>query len=278
MTGGLVAALAAAVLFGVAAIVQARAVRGLGEAHHRIDPRLVLRVVSQPTFVLAVLMNLAGFGLHLVALNSLPLFLAQAAISSSLAVTAVLAVRLLSEHLRPTDWGAVAAVVVGLAMLSFAAGDHATVKPGVTADWVLLAAVAAVVMTSVLLDRTGLHPVLLGGLAGCLFAAVSIAGRLVPGGGVVPVLTSPASYALLLAGASAFLVYSVALQRGHVARVSAPMVAMQTIVPALVGLAFLGDTVRSGYVVAAVLGLAATLGGAVLLGRFEATGHEPVAT
>ncbi|MDO9380252.1 MAG: EamA family transporter [Nocardioidaceae bacterium] len=277
MTVGLVAALAAAALFGVAAVVQARAARDLdGDAGGSIGPQLIRGVVTQPLFLLAVLMNLGGFGLHFLALRALPLFLAQAAISTSLVVTALLAVRTLGERLRSSDWVAIGGVVVGLVMLSLSAGDHATVTPAASTGWYLLVLAAAVVVAALVIDRTGPHPFALGLLAGTLFGTVSIAGRLVPGS-VADLATSPATYALALAGASAFLVYSVALRRGHVARVTAPLVAMQTVLPAAVGLAFLGDSIRSGWVAVACIGLVVTLAGSAALARFEATGHESVA-
>jgi len=74
---GFCAALAAAVLFGSASIVQATAVRRIPRSAG-LSTRLVVELLGQPLFLIAMAMNLVGFSLHLVALRSIPLFLAQA--------------------------------------------------------------------------------------------------------------------------------------------------------------------------------------------------------
>jgi hypothetical protein len=89
----------------------------------------------------------------------------------------------------------------------------------------------------------------------------------------VEVLTAPVAYVLVLAGGTAYLVYSAAMQRGSVTTATAAMVITQTVVPAVAGL-FLGDSVRAGLVPVAVVGFALALAGALGLGRFEQL--EPV--
>ena len=60
-------------------------------------------------------------------------------------------------------------------------------------------------------------------------------------------LTSPATYALVVAGVVAMLTYSIALQRGTVTQATAPLVVGETVAPALVGLLLLGDHARPGW-------------------------------
>src|SRR4051794_28371641 len=120
MLPGLSAALGAAVVFGFAAVLQARAVR-------RVDApdvgRVLLRLLREPLFLASVGLSLCGFALHLVAVRTIPLYLAQAGIAGSLAVTALLAVALIHERLTPSDWAAVVAITLGLALLAVASGD-----------------------------------------------------------------------------------------------------------------------------------------------------------
>jgi len=59
------------------------------------------------------------------------------------------------------------------------------------------------------------------------------------------------------------------LQRGAVTAATAPMIVMQTVVPALLGIAVLGDMVRSGWLIGAGFGFVATVAGAVTLARYE---------
>ena len=77
------------------------------------------------------------------------------------------------------------------------------------------------------------------------------------------------TYALPLSGALAFLLYSLALQRSSVTVATAPMIVVQTAGPAVVGVLLLGDAVRSGWAVGALVGFVLTAVGAITLVRFE---------
>jgi drug/metabolite transporter (DMT)-like permease len=272
---GLVAVAAAAGVFGAAAICQARAARAVPFTV-ATDPRLLLGLVRTPIFWLAIALNLLGFVLHVVALRLLPLFVAQAGISASLAVTALLAVRLLGDRLAPVERLAVAGVCVGLALLSMAAGEAGTAATDDRFTAYLLAGVLTAVGAGAWTSRyTGRVAItVLGCVAGCGFAAVSVATRLVPDLSPGALVTEPAAYVLVLAGMTAFLFYSLALQRGSVTAVTAPLVVVQTVLPAAAGIGLLGDAVRGGWAPVALAGLLLTGGCAVALGRFEAPRAE----
>ncbi|RKS68554.1 hypothetical protein CLV35_3682 [Motilibacter peucedani] len=267
---GLLAAVAAAVAFGVAALLQALSVR-TEAATSVVDPRLLLRLLRHPAFAGALALNLVGFGLHFSALRTLPLFLAQTIIGSSVAVTALLAARVLGTALTFADRVAVVAVVTGLALIGGAAGDSGEVSSTVGQRAWLLAVTAGIVLAGAAAGRAPgrAEPLLLGFVAGCGFAVVAISARLLPSFAPSVVVRDPAAYALLLAGATAFLLYSAALQRGSAVTGTAAMVLSQTAGPALVGVLALGDEVRSGWAPVAVLGIALAGLGAVALARFD---------
>jgi hypothetical protein len=112
-------------------------------------------------------------------------------------------------------------------------------------------------------------PALLGLLAGLGFAADSVAVRLLPALTPARLWDSAGTYAFVVSAGLAFLLYSVALQRGAVTSATAPMIVTQTAAPAVVGVVALGDAVRAGLLPLAVLGLALTTLGAARLARFE---------
>lgn len=273
---GLGAALAAAVLFGVGSIALATAVRRVPESSG-LSAQAVMRLLREPMFAAAMASNLAGFGLHLVALRTIPLFLAQAGISASLAVTALLAVRVFGDRLGAVDWAAVAGTCVGLVLLASAAGEVGAESAG-TAFTVgifvalgVLAAAGLVAARSPGTFATGL----LGLLAGFGFAGVSIAARVLPGLSPSVLVAAPSAYALALSGSLAFALYSVALQRESVTRATAPMIVSQTVTPAVVGVLLLNDGIRSGWLPVAALGFAITGLGALTLARFEQSTEQP---
>ena len=267
---GLAAALAAAGVFGCSAILQAIGSRRVAN-DSGLSARTAALLLQQPAFLAALLLNLLGFLLHLVAVRLLPLFLAQAGIAASLAVTALLAMRIFHDRLSRVDWAAIAAVCVGLALLTAAAGQTGQQR-ATAAMTVTLFAVAAVMVVGGLVATRMRGPVAAGGLsllAGLGFANTALSARLLPELTVTSVLSAPVAYALPLSGALAFLLYSLALQRSSVTVATAPMIVVQTAGPAIVGVLLLGDAVRSGWALGALAGFVLTAVGAVALVRFE---------
>jgi drug/metabolite transporter (DMT)-like permease len=267
---GLAAALGAATMFGAGSILLAIGARRVPFADG-LSLLLIPRMLQDKAILEALGLNLVGFGFHLVALRHIPLFVAQTGIAASLAITAVLTVRVFGNRLMPPDWAAVVAVCLGLALLAAAAGDAGK---GLLSDWadvLVITAVGALVVIAVLATRVhgGLGAALVGLVAGIGFALVSISARLIPEITLSSAVSSPATYAMGVSGGLGFFLYSVALQRGSVMTATAPMIVMQTATPAAVGVLLLGDTIRPGWSLAAALGLVLSGAGATALARFE---------
>jgi len=259
---GLVSALGSAALFGVAAVVQASAMRALPEGELGLLGFVRAALRSWP--LLAVVATyLAGFALHAVALWLLPLYLAQASISLSLPVTAIVSAVALHERLDHGRWLAVAGVIAGLVLVAAGAGtvEHTTSTAalvGVGAIWLLVLAIGA--------------PLSLAGSAGVLgtWSGLGYAGSAVTTRGLSAddlVFSVLALMVVAALGLVAFWLYSVALGRTDVASSTAPLIVMQTCIPAVVGVVAFGDTVRSGWTAGVVAGLALSVAGAIHLGR-----------
>lgn len=263
---GVVAGLVGALLFGIGAVIQAHAVRRQDSSPDRLAG-FVATSVRDPWTILVVAMYLAGFVLHAIAIWMLPLYFAQAAVAMSLPVTAV-ASFVLHERLTPVHWSALAAVTTGLVLLALGSGEPGAVV--VTPVFTGLLAAGFVVLALVSIRGARLPGAMLGTVAGLGYAGSAIAVRGVEADlhplVVVAALTVPA-YSLI-----AFWLYSLGMDRAGVSSVTAPLIVAQTIVPALVGVALLGDGVRSGWWPAVVSGLALATAGAVLLSRDHPSG------
>lgn len=270
MVLGLGAALIAAVLYGVSSILQATGARRVASSEG-LDPRLAIRLLQQPAFLAALGMTLLGFLFHLLAVRTIPLFLAQAGIAVSLVVTAILATRIFNDQLSRIEWAAVAAVVVGLVLLSAAAGDAGTEREYTGLTVSLYAILVAMVLVGLAAARFEgiVATAVLGLLGGLGYAVVGISSRILPDFQLGDLLRSPATYSLAIGGGLAFYLYSMALQRGSAIAATTPLIALQTITPAAVGVLLLGDQVRSGWWPGAILGFAITAAAAVVLVRFE---------
>ncbi|MFD3543382.1 DMT family transporter [Streptomyces sp. NPDC058662] len=266
----MVCALGAAVCFGTASVLQAVAARaaepGTGSG---VDPALFLRALRQWRYLAGLALDGAGFVLQVVALRHIPIYAVGAALAASLAVTAVVAARLLRVRLSRTEWGAVAVVCAGLLMLGLAAGEEGAGTGSLALELGLLAVAVLVLLVGAAAGRLpdGPRALVLGLAAGTGFGVVEVAVRLVDGFSVDE-LRDPALYALLLGGGAGFLLLTSALQRGSVTAATAGMVLGETVGPAVVGVVWLGDRTREGLGWLAVLGFAVAVAGALALSRF----------
>ncbi|MDO3396113.1 hypothetical protein [Nocardioides cremeus] len=259
--GGLGAGLLGAVLFGCGAVAQAHGVR-----RHPVPPShlvgFVARSVRDPWTWLVLTAYLGGFLLHVVAIWWLPLYLAQATVAMALPVAA-LAQRRVEEPLGRAHWTSVALVVLGLVLLAAGSGSAGATRADPVLALALALGAAALALASVLRHHLGAAG--LGALAGLGYAgsAVAVRGVQLPVSGPVLVcaLAVP-SFSLV-----AFWLYSLGMDRAAVSSATAPMNVGQTFVPAAVGVALLGDTVRAGWAPVVLVGLVVSTWGAVRLGR-----------
>ncbi|MGW2033194.1 MULTISPECIES: hypothetical protein [Streptomyces] len=267
----MVCALGAAVCFGTATVLQAVAARAAGaEGGGGGDAALLLRALRQWRYLAGLALDGMGFLLQIAALRSVPIYAVGAALAASLAVTAVVAARLLRVRLSGVEWAAVGVVCAGLAMLGLASGTEGD-RGG--PDWLRYAMVAAAAGVLLLGGVGGslsgrTRALLLGLGAGFGFGVVEVAVRLIDSLRPGPLLGNPAAYALLLGGGAAFLLLTSALQRGSVTTATAGMVLGETIGPAAVGVVWLGDRTREGLGWLAALGFAVAVAGALALARF----------
>ncbi|MGL5808594.1 MAG: hypothetical protein ACRCYQ_01460 [Nocardioides sp.] len=268
-TTGILAGLVSAVLFGLAPVAQAAAVRRFG-ARAGDFGWFVTRGWRERLFVVVLAAYLAGFVLHAIAIVLTPLYLAQATISLSLPITAWFAARRLGESLGPRVWTGVAAIAAGLVLLVVAAG-----APGepILAGWFVTTLWIGVAIVALVGRRNGsLPPLALAVTAGLGYAGSALAVRGVGSGPLEPspiqvVEVLAAALAVPAYGLLAFWLYTVALGRSSAASVSGWVVAGQTLVPAAIGVLWLGDGIRPGWTAAALGGLVLSIGGALTLNQ-----------
>ncbi len=258
---GVALGLVSAAVFGVAAVVQAQAVRGFESSPDGLLG-FVTRSLRDGRTMLVVAAYLVGFVLHAAAIWLLPLYLAQALVAMSLPVTALASHRV-EDALPRSGWLAVGVVTLGLVLLSLGAGSPGEAQTTVSFVVLLWLGVAALGVASILGRR--LSGPILGLLAGLGYAgsATSVRGIGMPVDGVVVV----AALAVPVFGLVAFWLYSLGMHGAAVPSTTAAMIVAQTFVPAAIGVALLGDGVRDGWWPAVAVGLVLSTTGAVVLGR-----------
>lgn len=266
---GVSAGLLSAVVFGVAAVVQAHAVRGFETSPDTLT-RFWRRALRDGRTWLVVMAYLAGFVLHAIAIWLLPLYLAQATVAMALPVSALAAAKV-DEVLSGRHWGAVAMVTLGLVLLSMGAGDPGEVVTTAPFAALVWAGVAVVAVCS--LAGRHLAGAALGGLAGLGYAGSAISVRGV--GTPVEAVVVASALAVPTFSLVAFWLYSLGMRRSAVSSATAAMIVVQTFLPAAIGVALLGDGVRPGWWPGVTAGLVLATAGAVSLSRSPAASATP---
>ena len=282
MLASLIAALVAAVFYGIASVMQSVAAH---EASNRrpqdadaggVDPGLLMRMLRQWRFVVSLCLDALGFVAQLIALQRLPLFAVQAIVAANLAVTAVVASLVIKVKLSWREWLAVTGVVAGVGLLGSSAGPEGASQAGVVFKLALIVAIAAlglVGLAAARLLRDPARTLALGLVAGFGYGVIGIAARVLNGFEPLTLLRDPAAYAVAAAGIVSFMFYATALEGGSVTVATAAVVLAETLPPAVIGVTFLGDRTRPGLEPAAIVGFVLAVASAVMLARFGEADH-----
>lgn len=175
----------AALVGGIAVLLQAQSARAEDHSGHL---GLLATLVRRPRYVAGLGCMFAGFVFGALALRTMPLFAVQAGRSSSLAVTAVLAVLMIGARLKGRDMAAIVAVGLGLVAVSFASRHgHSRLQLEGLGRFLPLVGVLLLLWLGQLLARrreAWVGPVL-GVLAGSCFSVVGLCVRALAGEGTI---------------------------------------------------------------------------------------------
>jgi hypothetical protein len=266
MVLGMACALFAAVGYGSASVLQGVAARKANSSTG-LDPRLIMRLAHSAPYVSGLGLDLAAFAASLLALRTMPLFLVQSAVASSVGVTAVIAA-VMGARLRGREITSLLVLGAGLLLLASAALPEQGAPLTLGARWGLLISVIALAASgTVVARREGRSgAAALAVLAGLAFTVVAVTARsLTTPSQMWLVLADPGLWAIVGAGLLGMLLFTTALQRGSVTSATALTFSVETIFPAGIGLVLLGDATRPGFAPVAAAGFVATIVGTLAL-------------
>ncbi|MBN9791888.1 hypothetical protein DMP17_25275 [Pseudonocardia sp. TMWB2A] len=246
----------------VAAILQADAANQGGRTS---------AVLARPRFLGGIAMDIVTWLCMVVALQFIPIFAVQATLAGAIAMTALYARYFRGEWLRPVHRLAIGASMLGLAFVAGSAGTErkqALTGHGTTVAVLIAALVVIMGVTLAITNSTKPWPsaVLAGlGLGG---GSVCIRAMHVSEGvDLAGLLREPLVYILVGMALTGLYNYARALQLGDVSTVTALYMVTQVVVPGLVGITLLDDTVRPGLWWLLLLGLALVVYGTSILAR-----------
>ncbi|MGV8846427.1 hypothetical protein [Tessaracoccus sp.] len=250
MGGSLAAAVVASLAMGVAAILQAVAAR-------RAEG---VSILKHPLYVAGLILDVAGWGLSVVAMRHLPLLAVQTILAASLAVTVVLGALLLRLKPDRAVWIAVLGVCLACGVVVAAAqpGPPGPAPPGFSsamAGGLVLLAVGAVFVFR--RPRTAGCAV----LAGVGYSGAAVAARAVHGAPVDVLLTEPLVWLIGGFAVVGAVMFARALETRDdaVNEASAWLWVIEIAVPSLVGVFVLGDQIRPGWTLPAVVAVGAAI-------------------
>ena len=259
----------AALSYGIGSVMQAAAVRH-AENRPNLDPLLPVRLVGQLPYVAGLALDLLGFVASVIALRTLPLFVVQSAIAGSVGVTAIGASIVFGPRLLGYERAALVALMVGFVLLAVSARPERAASLGSVGQGILVCGVIVVLAAGAFSARLDNRKAGIGlaACAGLSWAGTGIAARVLQ----VPsspwrLLIDPIALCLAGYGLLGMLLFATALQRGSVTAAAAIVFTIETVVPSLIGIAVLSDHARSGFLLVAVVGFVATVGGSIAVAR-----------
>jgi drug/metabolite transporter (DMT)-like permease len=138
---GIICAIGASALYNTSIALQALEARQVGR-EHALRVSLIARLVRNPRWLLATLIGLLGWPLEIAALLMAPLSVVQPCLASGLVLLLWLGVTRLGERPGWREYGAVAAIVLGVAAIAWAAPERTTSNAGTVPIAIALVLVA----------------------------------------------------------------------------------------------------------------------------------------
>ncbi|HEV7563407.1 MAG TPA: hypothetical protein VGO24_07880 [Solirubrobacterales bacterium] len=282
---GILAAVGASVLYNTSIALQAMEAREV-PGEHSLRVSLIGRLVRNRKWLGATVLGFAGWPLEIVALLLAPLTVVQPCLASGLVVLLWLGVTRLGERPGRREYGAVAAIVAGVAGIAWAAPDRTTNHAGTLPIALALALVALPIFAPYLLrGRASAVGMLAIVSAGFGYAWTAIASKLLTDELAAGTLLVAVAW-LATAAASeglALLSEMSALQRRPATHVAPVMFAVQVLVPVILApLIFgekwsttpLGGVALAAFVLVTLAGVVA-LAGSKAVGVVLETAHAP---
>lgn len=286
LLAGFVLALLAAIAYDSGYALQAFEARR-APVEQAMRPSLLATLARRPLWLAAITLALAGWGLQVLALSKAPLTLVQPVLALGLFLLLALGVKLLGERVGPREWGAVAVIIVAVALIAWAAPPEPGTVPRDAGLVVALGLLVVLTVAPVVASLRGAVPIaLLIAGAGAADGFAAFVSKLVSEEagsgrwGLAAVWAVGAGLAVLVG----LLAESSALQRAPATRVAPIVLVLQIAIPValapIVGGESWADTPLGGAVL--VFALALLAAGVLVLAGSKAVSdvlaEEPVET
>jgi drug/metabolite transporter (DMT)-like permease len=281
------AALAAALLFGLSSVADQRSTKRV-RTRRALSPAIMLDLVRQPLWLIAIAANVAAFALQVVALDFGSIAVVQPLLVFDL-IFAIVIMRMVGRRQGIELPGArrilagvlaAAAGVAGFLVIGQPSAGHSNVAFDVLVPLAAGLAVAVGGCLAVAARNENLRPLALAVATGVCYGVSAFAVKLVTsefGAGPAHVFTNWPIYVLAVVGPAGFILNQDAFQQGtYLAPVQAIVTTSDPVISIGLGIVWLGVTLRSGP--AAIVGVVGSLllmtAGIVITARYAPSGQK----
>jgi drug/metabolite transporter (DMT)-like permease len=265
-------AVVAALAFAFGTVMQQR---GTLETHAAEgDPRFLTEVVREPIWLLGGLVQAVGWVLQAVALDKGSLIVVQSLCALSLVFALPIGVRLTDQHVgRRSVVGAILTLAGIIGFIAVGQPKGGTSQPNAAAWWTagVASVLAMVALAWIAQRRRGPRSAALfaaaAGIGFAFQAAVTKVWVGALGYGLVSVLTTWTTYALVISALAGFALQQSALKTGFLAPAMAASNATTLVISVVLGAAVFDETLSSGNgrLVPALVGLSLAVVGVAML-------------
>jgi drug/metabolite transporter (DMT)-like permease len=244
--------------------------------------------LGHPLYLIGIVFDIVAWIGAIVALQHLAVYVVESVLASSLAVTAVAAWLFLGSTLRRRDVAAIVCTTAALGVLALSAGQQHEMLPSLQVRVGLVSALLLLWLLGWGATKTG-RSGLIAVVGGFCLGGAAISGRALQfpeeemqrfTTGFVAVVTEPVTWTMIAFALTGMLLYASALQSGEVGRVTAVHWTGEVVLPSIIALTLIGDTVRPGWELPALAAGLVTVGSAIVLASAPAAvapaGDEPV--
>ncbi|GIE34738.1 hypothetical protein Ait01nite_077830 [Actinoplanes italicus] len=229
--------------------------------------------LGHPLYLIGIVFDIVAWIGAIVALQHLAVYVVESVLASSLAVTAVAAWLFLGSKLRRRDVFAIVCTTAALGVLALSAGQQHEMLPSTQVRIGLVSALLILWLLGWGATKTG-RSGLIALVGGFSLGGAAISGRALQfpeeemrqfTTGFVAVVTEPVTWTMIAFAMTGMLLYAGALQGGEVGRVTAVHWTGEVVLPSIIALTLIGDTVRSGWELPALAAGLVTVGSAIVL-------------
>lgn len=244
-------------------------------SHHTkfrsLNPIPFVRLFIKSSYFFGIILDLLGWGLFLYAAGALPLFLCLSFVSASLMITAVIAQLRSPTKMSRREVRAIALVMIGIILLGAIAQPSS--KHIANPHFVQVLEVFPIVLAIVgglWLKSNSARPaaLALAICSGLAFGATGIISRIINTFNFgLHSLTQTLVIALIAYGALGMIFLAAAFQKDTINRVNSTLYSSELTIPSLLGILFLGDSVRDGLWVLLAAGLLCVIIGTISIAQ-----------